>query len=126
MKRKQLIKRIGECESLLSGIVADLMEEPHLHTFSHAELLDLSKDDKRSAQTPIWVEEKNGQVWVAVLDYMHEHVYAVYGIELKFDLEDYGKSWIAWSEDPSDCIAKSTEKSRSLRFSAIKEETAHE
>lgn len=126
MKRKQLIKRIGECENLLSGIISDLMEEPRLHTFRKSELLALSQDEKKAARTPIWVEEKNGQVWVAVLDSMGGHVYAVFGIALKIDLDDYGKDWIAWSEDPSDYLVQSTKKSRSLRFSLFKEETAHE
>lgn len=51
---------------------------------------------------PIWVQDKEGTIWAAVLDHFTpDEDLAVYGLDLWFSTKTYGKDWVAWSKQPT-------------------------
>ena len=99
MVSEALMNDLVKTRDQLTNVI-NALNDARFHAMSKQEILTLCEDKEKVIQTPIWIEQDDGQVWAAVLDRVEGHVYAVYGIDLAYDLDDYGTNWIAWNQNP--------------------------
>ena len=105
---RQTITELGKQNNALLSALSQMKSEAE-QSASLLSLEDLKRQAKESANlTPVWIQESSGMVWAAVLDLDSYGVEsAIYGFNLWFTAETYGKDWVAWDKPPMPTQIKS-------------------
>lgn len=105
---RQAIAELGKQNNALLSALSQMKSEAE-QSASLLSLEDLKRQTQESANlTPVWIQESSGKVWVAVLDLNSYWVEsAIYGFNLWFTAETYGKDWVAWDKLPTPTQIKS-------------------
>lgn len=103
MDKERIEKCIEDIKSKLNAIIQEI-NEPHAKVYSKDDLLRYFDDESDAAYmlACIYVQEIDTcEIYASVLDIWNGVFGVVSGIQLFHPLSDYGVTWIAWDDIPT-------------------------